>query len=307
MTTFGLDYSGSPPIISCMKEKKVDFVARYLEPASDWKTLTAKEADALRAAGIGIVGLYETSPDSALGGFPRGVVHAKGVLENILTIGMPKNRPVYFAVDFDARGDVLTGPVRQYFLGLASVLPVSMIGVYAGYIPVKYLFDNGLVSWAQQTYAWSRPVIGHKSDGSPIFGPVQWDPRAQIQQYNNGEPYCSGLVDFNRGMYDDIGQWQLKVPGPVPIPRPDIVKEGDVEMRAVLKYGGTPTSGWTGFYSSDGVNRLGCTGMNHAGLIVALGAIDARTHKPVTQENWSDVTWTNKPEELDEWLTPGKD
>lgn len=75
----------------------------------------------------------------------------------------------------------------------------------------------------------------------------------------------------------------------------------------VLRYGGTPTSNWSGYFSFDGITRQSVRGMHHAKQLVRLGAIDARTGDPVENDNWSDVTHTVNAEELDEWLTPGRD
>lgn len=75
----------------------------------------------------------------------------------------------------------------------------------------------------------------------------------------------------------------------------------------VLRYGGTPTENWSGYFTFDGINRHGVRGMHHAAQLVALGAIDAKRAVPVTSPTWADVTHTTSLEELDEWLTPGRD
>lgn len=75
----------------------------------------------------------------------------------------------------------------------------------------------------------------------------------------------------------------------------------------VLRYGGTPQGGWSGYYSLDGgITRHGVKSMHQAALLVALGAVDAKTGKNVTSPSWADVTHTTKLAELDAWLTPGK-
>lgn len=188
---FGLDYSAAHPQTTCMVTKGVDFVCRYLEPADDWKTVTGKEIEELTAAGISIVACYEDHKEDILGGYAVGVSNALGVLANA-AIGLPRNRPIYFAVDFDATASQLSGVVSSYFRGLASVLPLDRIGIYGGYKTIKYAADNGLAKWFWQTYAWSGGL---------------WDKRAHIQQYDNNVGYCGGTVDFNHGMFEDIGQW----------------------------------------------------------------------------------------------------
>lgn len=207
MTVFGVDYSGARPDIACMVSKGVKFAARYLEPASDWKTLTLAESTALRAAGIAIVGIFETAPDRALQGFTAGALDATGVARESPKVGMPANRPFFFNVDFNATPAQMAGPITQYFKGIRSVLPLVRIGGYGGYNQIKYLFDNDLIAYGWQTYAWSGG---------------RWDSRAHLQQYNNGEVFCGGTVDFNRAMVDDYGQW--------PAPPPPQLIEGDEEV-----------------------------------------------------------------------------
>lgn len=99
-------------------------------------------------------------------------------------------------------------------------------------------------------------------------------------------------------------------PEPIPpVPIPVDPTKGTASMGAplVLRYGGTPTQNWSGYFSFDGVNRQAVHGMHHAKQLVRLGALDARTLQPVEADNWSDVTHTTNAEELDEWLTPGRD
>ena len=194
--TFGLDYSAAPPDLGCAKANGVGFVVRYLEPADDWKTLTAAEVARIKAVGIDLVACYEAKAAAPLGGFTIGVEHARGVLAESVKVGMPTDRPIYFAVDFNATAAQLQGPVREYFRGIGSVLPLSRIGGYGGLNAIRYLFDNELIHWGWQTYAWSNG---------------QWDQRAQLQQYNNSEAFCGGTVDYNRSMSVDFGQWSKAV------------------------------------------------------------------------------------------------
>jgi hypothetical protein len=216
-TIFGIDYAGARPDPHCLALHGVKFVGRYVEPASDWKTLTKAEADRLHNAGIAIVSFYETSANHSLGGHAVGMKDAEGVIAHRKEIGMPDNRPFYFAVDFDASQNQLAGPITEYFQGLAHVLTLPLVGAYGGYRTIKYLFDHGLITWGHQTYAWSR-----------IDGKVVWDKRAQLQQYKNGQSICDGNkdVDFDRAMVPDYGQWPAPSSNP---PKPQPPKEALVD------------------------------------------------------------------------------
>lgn len=99
-------------------------------------------------------------------------------------------------------------------------------------------------------------------------------------------------------------------PDPKPEPAPAVdppTGKGTTMKTLVLRYGGTPTANWSGYYSLDGgITRHAVKSMHHAALLVALGAVDAKTGKNVTSPTWADVTHTTKQSELDAWLTPGK-
>ena len=72
----------------------------------------------------------------------------------------------------------------------------------------------------------------------------------------------------------------------------------------IAKYGGTPTQGWGGWYSHDGgKTRVAVKNMNQAGLLVDLGALDAKTKARVTNRDWSGVSHTTSQATLDSWLT----
>jgi hypothetical protein len=103
---------------------------------------------------------------------------------------MPRDRPIYFAVDFDADGP----DIDLYFRGIGTILPSKQRGAYGGKKTISYLFDHGLIDFGWQTYAWSNR---------------QWDRRAQIQQYNNTHP----LYDRNRSTARDFGQWKIMPTG----------------------------------------------------------------------------------------------
>jgi len=205
--TFGLDYSAAPPDLGCAKANGVGFVVRYLEPADDWKTFTAAEVARIKAAGLDLVACYEAKAADPLGGFPVGVAHAQGAVSDPNDVGIPTDRPIYFAgADFDASPAQLQGPISDYYRGIATVLPASRIGGYGGYKSIRYLFDNQLITWGWQTYGWSRVRL---PDGT--LGPVQWDARAHIRQYNNQQAFCGGTVDYNQSMSVDFGQWSKTV------------------------------------------------------------------------------------------------
>src|SRR6266566_6813812 len=188
--SFGLDYVTGPPVAD-LKSGGVTFVCRYLSFVNNLtqvKLLTEAEAKALGAAGIAIVSNYEWYADRALEGFASGSADAHIAASQHANCGGPPNRPIYFSVDVDVAGS----QVVDYFKGVASVIGLHRTGAYGSYRVLQELFNLGAITWGWQTYAWS-------------YG--QWEPRAHIQQYNNGMTMAGLSVDYNRSIKSDFGQW----------------------------------------------------------------------------------------------------
>lgn len=189
----GVDYSLGRPDPACLFANGKRFAARYFSPPGGIdKDLSPDEARALTAAGIAICSNWEDFEAKPLKGFDTGVADAAMALEHALVCGMPSNRPIYFSVDFDASDAQLAGPIKFYFQGCIEVLGLDRVGGYGGLRTIKFLFDNNLIKWGWQTYAWSHGV---------------WDPRAQVQQYKNATTVCGVSLDLDRATVDDYGQW----------------------------------------------------------------------------------------------------
>ncbi len=190
---FGLDYVSGPPI-SDMKAASVTFVCRYIgytDPQlSQIKILTPDEARTLIAADISPVSNWEWYANRALAGYTAGVWDAQEAQKRHIACGGPPDRPIYFSVDVDVTGN----QVAAYFQSIASVIGLARTGAYGSYRVLKYLFDNNLIRWGWQTYAWSRG---------------QWEPRAHIQQYANGMTLAGHSVDYDRSIKPDFGQWRI--------------------------------------------------------------------------------------------------
>ena len=202
---FGLDWSvARPPSDKALAAAGVTFACRYLSntPAKNLKRL---EANHLSSLGIDLVVVWETTANRALAGHDAGVADATEALRQANHLGMPDDRPIYFAIDFDATAHQLSHEITEYFQGVNEVLGVGRTGVYGGYRQVGAMFDAGLVNFGWQTYAWSAG---------------QWDGRAQIQQYRNDQFVGGVSVDFDRATANDFGQWSVQV-GDFPEPDPN--------------------------------------------------------------------------------------
>src|SRR5258707_819902 len=210
---FGLDYSGGMPAIADMKAARVAFVCRYVGYFSGYnlnaiatpqgKCLTPGEAKTLLASGMSPVSNYEwyaTRPiDDGFGNrwstdqaYNAGVWDAQTGNTIHRACGGPASAALYFSGDWDFNTSSDGPLVAAYFKGAASAIGLARIGAYGGYWLIKYLFDNGLITYGWQTYAWSGG---------------QWDPRAHIQQYSNGVIMSGQSVDYDRSIKSDYGQW----------------------------------------------------------------------------------------------------
>ena len=197
---YGIDYAWGRPAPGIIRADGYSFAARYLSDDTSGKNLSAGEADALRAAGVDVVVVWESGGSDALDGYATGAAQARAAEAQARACGQPEGRPIYFAVDFDASA-AEEGAIGSYFDGVASVLGRERTGVYGGYYVVKRLFDAGKVKWGWQTYAWSGG---------------QWDGRAQLRQILNGINVGGVDSDRDEAVAADFGQWGYKAAPPPP-------------------------------------------------------------------------------------------
>ena len=201
MSVFGVDYAWGRPGAAALKRAGARFVCRYLshDPTKD---LSAAEAAELAAAGIALVVVWETTARRALDGRGAGAVDARTAERAAAALGMPGDRPIYFAADWDATPGQ-QDEINAYLDGAASVIGRARVGLYGGYWPLSRALDAGRARWGWQTYAWSGG---------------RWDARAHIQQYSIDHRINGVGVDYNRAVKDDFGQWRPAAGGP---PAPD--------------------------------------------------------------------------------------
>jgi hypothetical protein len=245
----GIDYAFGRPSIAALKDAGIKFVCRYLS-RSPSKNLDHLEANALSEAGIWIVVVWETSARRALDGYAGGAEDALEAQVQAQGCGMPSDRPIYFAVDWDASAGQQAA-INAYLDGAASVLGGSRVGIYGGYGPVKRALDSGHAIWAWQTYAWSGG---------------RWDSRAQLQQYSNDHTLDGVGCDYDRATTEDYGQWRVGV-------TPDIQREDDMAQvssvgadgKQVVKAGATADVK----FSKEFTDKHGLHGENGVSVVIA--------------------------------------
>jgi len=205
--SFGVDYAqvASASAIRAFVDHDVKFACRYYSH-STWKNLTPAEAKALAAAGLWIVTVWETTATRTLGGHAAGVDDARAAAVQAKACGQPADRPIYFAVDWDATAGQQAA-INAYLDGAASVLGKKRVGIYGGYGPVSRAMQGGHAAWGWQTYGWSGG---------------RWYPGAQLQQYSNDHVIGGVGLDYDRATKSDYGQWKPGIsPEITPTPHPD--------------------------------------------------------------------------------------
>jgi hypothetical protein len=204
--TQGGDYSYDRPDPACLCRSGWRFVVRYTSSTAS-KNMSPAEVRALVAAGLWVVTVWQEGKAAPLQGRARGVTAAQQARAQAESCGMPRGRPVYFALDVDPNPLTTTqwNSVIGFLDGAASVLGRAAVGVYGGRKAVE-LMCPGYAPWGWQTRSWSGGI---------------WSPKAQLQQYvvdtaSSPVRLCGGAVDYDRATAPDYGQWQPgKVPGGV--------------------------------------------------------------------------------------------
>lgn len=149
----GFDYASARPDLDALREAGV-FVARYVCSTVGTKIITKEEADDIKAHGLGLVLVYERYDKEALEGRAAGHANALVALAQARAAGFPEDRPVYFAVDFDAR-PIHQPVIDEYLRGAAEVLGLARVGVYGGINLIDRCFASKTATWFWQTGAWS--------------------------------------------------------------------------------------------------------------------------------------------------------
>jgi hypothetical protein len=170
------------------------FAARYLVPARyAWKRLAREEAEAISAAGLHILSVFETAAHRAAGGAAAGQADGAAAYREAESIGQPAGSAIYFAVDCQARPEEFD-EIEAYLRAAAAQIPGYETGVYGSYAVIEGMADRGACKHYWQTYAWSR---GRKSA------------RANIYQYRSQVQSAGITVDLNESCGRE-GWWILE-------------------------------------------------------------------------------------------------
>lgn len=188
----GVDYSFARPGGAAIKAAGFDFAVRYVPYNGDeGKGLTADELADLRDNGLAVALVWESVAERPKAGRAGGIIDASASASALGKLGFPGDRPVYFAVDYNAQR---FDDIDDYLDGCASILGLERVGVYGSYAVVDHCSTQRTAAWYWQTYAWSGG---------------QRHPARHLYQYLNGQTINGGAVDYNLANADDFGQWGI--------------------------------------------------------------------------------------------------
>ncbi|MFC8717788.1 glycoside hydrolase domain-containing protein [Kitasatospora sp. NPDC057198] len=173
----GVDYAWGRPGGAALAAAGHTFVMRYLSRDRS-KNLTAEELADLRAHGLRVGLVWETTANRAGSGYAAGADDARQALAQADALGLT-GALIYAAVDYDVQEAGLPA-VRDYFRGWNTVLPAWRTGVYGGYRAVQDIVGQGLAVHGWQTTAWSNGHWSEHTDirqvgGTATIGGVQCD------------------------------------------------------------------------------------------------------------------------------------
>lgn len=193
-TREGVDYSYTKIPGADLARAGISFVCRYLSHDAA-KNLSLAEVQDLRASGIDVVSVWESTQFRPLDGEAAGRDDGLEAMRQASSLGASPGAAIYFAVDFDVAGrpqpDI--GAILGYFRGVRQSVGPYSPGVYGGLGIVNLLAANpGLVDYYWQTYAWSNGQV---------------DARTHIYQYQNNVALGGVNIDRDRALQEPFGQW----------------------------------------------------------------------------------------------------
>lgn len=194
MADFAVDYSLARPDPWGMAHTGYRAAGRYLSYEPN-KNLARGERDRLWAAGMSIFLVWETTGEMVLRGFPGAAPDVKEANAQADALDWPKDRPLFYAIDFEPTLAQLRGPIADYFL-LAKQNSRRPVAPYGCAKALDFLCGElGIHPFGWQCLAWS---YGRVSEHAALYQTPNW------QRLSN--PY-GPAIDENEIRMPDFGQW----------------------------------------------------------------------------------------------------
>lgn len=172
---------------------RVFFIARYYSRTTKiaGKKITPAEAQLISERGFKIVAVYEDLPTTAdYFSADRGKADAEGAMQQASLIGQPKGSAIYFAVDYNAQPEDISGPIKDYFEAIAATLGDAYpAGIYGPGSACDAMLKCGYVK-----YAWLSQSTGFDGYNTFTGWCINQGPETSVSGLNSD-------VDIARGDY----------------------------------------------------------------------------------------------------------
>lgn len=199
--------------LDTLVECGVKAVGRYygIHTSMPGKFLTRDEADAIAAAGLSIVSLFENEPADEHRAaeyftLANGLRDGEAAWNQAFDCGQPQTTPVHFAVDYDASSDEnLSGGVHEYFRGVWQSL------AHVRYAFRAAVYGSGLTCLRQT-------LMGHADHGW-LANATGW---AEYERYTSWaikqhQAFTEGGIPSDRSDWNVAWQARAGLWTPVPV------------------------------------------------------------------------------------------
>ena len=186
--------------LTCLQESGIQFVCRYysVNTKNNEKRLTPAEAKAISAIGLQIAVVYEDLPTEInYFSFARGHLDGVNAYHYGNLLHQPRGSAIYFAVDYDAKPQEVTGAILDYFRGVKQGFSdagqgssIYDIGVYGSGLCCDWLKQHATIA----KYTWLAESTGWNGSGSYS----DWDIKQRIAK----KSLC-GLAGGVNGNYEE--------------------------------------------------------------------------------------------------------
>lgn len=187
-----VDYSFSRANIQQLEAAGIKLVSRYLSH-TDAKNLSATEAGALLAAGIGILLNWESANGRPLLGGAAGAADGRDAAAMAESLGAPHGLTIYYSCDRDVTSSQFDAIAAYYQQAGNSTAGRYRVGIYGELSVIDEMHRRGVVTSEWQTYAWSNGKLSANTD---------------LYQYLNSQTLAGAGVDFDKIMHPaELGAW----------------------------------------------------------------------------------------------------
>lgn len=182
MTTLNAVDSYAAPDPALLAQNGIQLASRYLShtPAKD---LTAAEAAALHAAGVGVLLNWESDSGRAILGAAAGAQDGADAAAMAESLGAPHGLTIFLSCDTDVGTAQLPAVLAYYQAAGQAMAGRYGCGAYGEAMVVNFLTANGAICSGWQTLAWSEGDLS---------------PAADMYQFAIDQTLAGMSVDFNQ-------------------------------------------------------------------------------------------------------------